>query len=266
MSKINASNRYEGFSTSERIKGLGQFLRGLDVRTWFVIGLMLFVLTVMMALNAEAWSQFMDPRVAIGLSMFMEVGAIVWKFADERPHNSDDQQALTSFLMWSNIVLAVLLLVVNLVRSDAHITNGLTGWDYTAYAFIGISAFGHLAGGMLFRQFDERITNRRKIAKQYSRSQFETDVADGVLADTKNRLALRKQIADELRAMRQEYQGSLEPKELEALLAEAKDALEEKYQYDYDGDGSVGKPQKPLSVSQVAYASDVQSPNQRRQQ
>ena len=238
------NKRYESTINENRFKKTGDFIRSLDVRTWLVIALMLAVLTVMMGLNANAWSKFLPVWIAYSLSAFMEIGALVWKFADERPRNSDDQQSLTSFLVWMNVILAVLLMIINLLRSEEISGNGWATADYFAFSFVAISALGHVSGALLFRQFDEMIGNRRKIAKQYSRSEYESERAKGILADTENRLKIREMIADNIEKLRKKYSGTLSEQELEKYLRDAQNALEEQYDFDYNEDGVIGSPSK----------------------
>jgi len=253
-------NRYENPSASNehRFKGawntFKEFLRSLDVRTWAVIGMMLVVLTAMMGLNATAWGKFLPPWIAYTLSIFMEVGALAWKFADERPHNSDDQQTLTRFLVWMNVILATFLMVVNLIRSELYAESiSVTGWDFTAFGFVAVSALGHIGGALMFRQFDERLANKRKIARQYSRSEYEELAAKGILDDAMRRLEGREKIAERLQEARERF-ANLPKNELDAILQDVKDALEVEYNLDFDNDGKIGKGIQPPTSQKTAHA------------
>lgn len=241
-------SRYNTPRGRHRFASIWTTVRSFDIRTWVVILMMVLVLTVMMALNAQAWATFLPVWIAYALSIFMEVGALAWKFANERPDNSDDQQKLTDFLVWMNIILATILMIINLVRNALHNgleVTGVTGWDYAAFAMVAGSAFGHIAGALLFRQWDEGLQNKRTIAKQYSQAKFDKARAEGILEDTQNRLEIRSKIASKLSELRQQYKD-LPANELEALLKDAQDALEIEFSFDYDGDNTIGG--IPISV------------------
>ena len=244
-------NRYDQPDTDrtpgQRIRAI---TKSMDFRSWVVLTLMFLVLTAMMGLNAYSWTTFLPLWVAYLLSGFMEAGALGWKIADERKENSDAQQQLATILVWANVIFGILLLILNLIRSALHqgelgAVASITGWDYGAFTLVALSALTHVAGALLYRQWDTRLQQRRTIAKLHNKAEHDKDLNDGILGDLANRLALVEKVQNKLTELREQYKH-LPPRELNALLQEAKNALEEKYSVDADHDGIIGAP--PLSL------------------
>jgi len=231
---------------------IASILKSMDFRSWVVMLLMFLVLTAMMGLNAYTWTIFLPSWVAYILSGFMEAGALGWKVADERKENSDAQQQLATILVWVNVIMGVVLLSVNLVRSafyGAEIgTGNITGWDIVAFILVALSALSHVAGALLFRQWDERLNNRRKIAKLHNKAAFDRDYNDGILGDLHERLELVEQVQNRIKELQDQY-AHLPPKERDAIIRQAKNALEERYGIDADDDGHIGEPKDNKSGS-----------------
>ena len=218
-----------------RFEGFRNYLRSLDLRAWTVLVLMFTVLTAMMAVNAWAWTAFLPVVIAYSLSFFMEAGALGWAFATERPENSQDQQTLTTWLKWGNVIMGVLLLVANLTRSLINPamaagemqTIQATGWDFFAFMLVALSALSHVGGALLFRQWDTRLINNRSIANKQKQTEYEKQVKQGILTNLDDELAQTVSVLESLEDIRKKY-AHLPPEKLNTILDKALDALGEK--------------------------------------
>ena len=265
------SDRYQqADTTTTPMNRLGNVVKSLDFRSWVILILMFLVLTAMMGLNAYAWTTFLPPWVAYILSGFMEAGALGWKVADERKENSDAQQQLATILVWANVIMGILLLVLNLVRSAVgHAEVGevitLSTWDWIAFILVALSALSHVAGALLFRQWDSRLQQRRQIEKLHNKASFDRDLNEGILGDLETRLELVNQVQERIAELEVQY-AHLPKYEREAIIRDAKNALEERYGIDADDDGVVGEPivTSPHSLEPALASDTMLSPELRK--
>ena len=239
------SNRYARpdikKSIQDHVKGL---FKDFDPRSLSILMLFISILTITALLNGFAMTAFFVWWLAYSLSGFMELGTLIWKLVDERKQNSASQKQLTSILVWSNVIMFAILLISNLIRVALRTeapTTGLTFFDWLAFSLISLSALGHIGGYLLFREWDTGLINKRTLAQNEQSIKFDTEFNNIVLSGTRQRLAQRQELYEKLSEIQSEYQGRGIPQhEIDAVLKEAKDALEIKYQTDLDGDGMIG--------------------------
>lgn len=215
----------------------------LDARSWAILIMAFVVLTGAAAINAWAMSAFFPAWLAILLSGYAEAGALGWKIADERASNSDAQKQLTIWSVWGNIVIFGVILVANLIRSAFHVPDGtytLGWWDYTVFVLLGVVSVWHVAGVVLFREWDAALKNRRLLRQQESQARFDRQWQDTVVAGLRANLEARAELARVLAAIREEFSGKVSPEELAQLFKDATAKVELRFGVDLDNDGEVG--------------------------
>ena len=239
---------------------IGDFIKKIDPKSWPAFFMFVVVLMAAGALNYVGMEPTFGAFVAVTAAAFFGVGVLSWHIVESRTDDSESQEQVSKLAKWFTVSLDALLLVVNFVRIENASEAG--GWNVAAYVIISLAAVVHVAGYLLWTQYDPN----RKISRERERALNvivqQGDKSKTVIATTEKKLEVHLWVVNEEKRLREAY-ADLEPALVNRLVNEMRKDAYAKLD-ELDGKQAQSQPQagqnKPQPSNSFATSKQVLSP------